>query len=140
MAFAFGRAEPRAEFLHRSPSGPISIEVSPFDWPQHPRRCWRLVGRWKDGSEFLVMLAVTELDALERLEPALEHLTFDELQQVECVWLERWSPGSRYEYPQWERIRQVSLRNLRFKKALRARRRFRLKFLPTNPKLKGLAS
>ena len=140
MAYAIVGAGERHEFLHRSPSGPIAIVVSPFDWPQHPRRCWRLVGRWRDGGEFLIALAATELDAVDRLESALDHLTFDEVQKVECVWLERWNPGSRVDFPQWERVRQLSLRSVRFKRAVRANRRFKLKFLPLHSKPKGLAS
>ena len=139
MAHAVRGADERVEFLHRSPSGPIAIVTSPFDWPQRPRRSWRLVGRWWDGSEFLIVLGATEIDAVERLEDSLAEFSNRDLNRIQTVRLERWFPGSRFEYPYWEFVRTVSLRTLRFKRVVRLQRR--LKTLPfTPPRTKGIAS
>ena len=119
MAYAVPGAERRVEHLHRSPSGPIAITVSPFDFPQHPKRSWRIVGRWPDGAEFLAVLGASEGDVLDRLDDALLGYSRSDLGAIRALWLERWSPGSRCEYPCWEPVREVPLRPLRFRRTVR---------------------
>jgi hypothetical protein len=123
MAYAVRGAEPRVEYLHRSPSGPIALTVSPFEFPQHPRRCWRIVGRWADRREFLLVLGISDLDALDRLDDALECYSAADLRNMRALWLERWSPGSRNEYPCWDPVQEVPLRTLRFQRTMRFKRR-----------------
>ena len=139
MARAIADANERVEFLHRSPSGPIAIVISPFDFPQHPRRCWRIMGRWRDRSEFLVVLGATESDAEARLDEALSEVSNRDLNGIQTVWLEQWNPGSRFEIPYWQPIRQVSLRTVRFKRILQVKRRSKRSILPLL-RTKGLAS
>ena len=123
MAYAVRGAEPRVEYLHRSPSGPIALTISPFEFPQHPRRCWRIVGRWADGREFLVVLGISDIDALDRLDDALSCYSLSALRFMRTLWLERWSPGSRYEYPCWDPVQEVPLRTLRFRRTMRFKHR-----------------
>jgi hypothetical protein len=123
MAFAIDGAARRLEFLHHAPSGPIALPVSPFDFPQFPKRCWRVVGAWKHGGEFLVVLGASEIDAIDRLYPALAPLSRRELWAIRALWLERWSPGSRVEFPSWEPVRAISLKRIRFRRTIRDRRR-----------------
>jgi hypothetical protein len=142
MAFAVPGAERRIEHLHRSPSGPISLVPSPFDFPQYPKRCWRIVGQWKRGGEFLVLIGDDETDLFDRLHEALAPLTRADLNAVEALWLERWRPGSRFEYPYWEPVQEVPLRPIRFSRSMRLKRlQPDVIPLPLPPKrVKGVAS
>ena len=123
MAYAVRSAEPRVEYLHRSPTGPIALTISPFEFPQHPRRCWRIVGRWADRREFLVVLGISDLDALDRLDDALSDYSRSDLRNMRALWLERWSPGSQNEYPCWDPVQEVPLRTFRFQRTMRCKRR-----------------
>jgi len=95
---------------------------SPFDDPQFPKRNWRVVGRWKIGGEFLVVLGASELDALDRTPSALQILTRKDVKAVQSIWLERWSPGSPWEFPCWEPQRRLPLWRLRYGRTARGRR------------------
>lgn len=124
MAFAVHGAEPRLEHLHRSPSGPIAITISPFEFPQHPKRCWRIVGwriagRVEDRRQFLVVIGISPDDVLARLDDALAGYSRSDLRNIRNLWMERWSPGSRYEYPSWDPVQEVSLRPFRFRRTMR---------------------
>ena len=119
MAFAVHGAEPRLEHLHRSPSGPIAITISPFEFPQHPKRCWRIVGRVEDRRQFLVVIGISPDDVLARLDDALAGYSRSDLRNIRNLWMERWSPGSRYEYPSWDPVQEVSLRPFRFQRTMR---------------------
>ena len=125
MAFAVEGAEPRLEHLHRSPSGSIAITISPFDFPQHPKRCWRIVGRFQDRREFLVVIGISPDDVLGRLEDALAGYSRGDLRAVRDLWIERWSPGSRYEYPSWDPVQEVSLKPFRFRRTMRFKQQTR---------------
>jgi hypothetical protein len=136
MAFAVFGAERRLDSLHRRPSPPTAPGRGPFDVPQRPKRCWRIVGRWRNGREFLVVLGTSEFDAVNRLEHALAPLSRFELRCVRRLWLERWSPGSPQEYPRWARVCPVSMNRLRG----RLMRRLKRKRIVFDPSLHGTSS
>jgi hypothetical protein len=123
MAFAVEGAEPRLEHLHRSPSGPIAITIGPFDFPQHPKRCWRIVGRFADRRDFLVVIGISPDDLMMRLDDALAGYSSRDLRTIRALWMERWSPGSRYEFPSWDPVQEVSLRPFRFRRTMRFKQR-----------------
>lgn len=61
-----------------------------------PRRLrkFRVLGRWKDEREFLVVLGDSEGDCQARLPRALAALTPVDWAQVESLWIEQWELGS----------------------------------------------
>lgn len=91
--------------------------VSPATTRPAIRQSWRIVGRWGDGSEFLVTLGESRDECLARMPAATSDLTSDDLRAVDTFWLEEWDPGTELRAAEWVPVEEIDLRKLRLRVA-----------------------
>lgn len=80
---------------------------------------WRVMGMWRDGRQFLVVLGKSPGECLLRLDAALADWDCRDALRAESLWFERWDPGTWLREPRWVAMREIPLR--RFKRAALAR-------------------
>lgn len=76
---------------------------------------WRIMGQWRDGAEFLLVMGRTATECLTRIDEAAADYGRNGLSQVEYLWLERWDPGTTLREPAWRPAKEISLRRLRIR-------------------------
>jgi hypothetical protein len=75
-------------------------------------RDWRIMGLWRGGRVFLVVMGTSKWDCLDRLPDALSAYTFKDLKKIESIWLEWWEPGSSLRWPEWIPLEEISRNRL----------------------------
>lgn len=89
------------------------LSPDPFEYPQFPKRRWRIVGQWKSGGEFLLTLGATQADARARLPEALDEYDAEDRRGIDALWVERWLPGGPGDRPRWKLVCELDPRGWR---------------------------
>lgn len=62
---------------------------------------WRVMGMWRDGREFLVVMGHTRADCTYRLTEALADYDLADLGAIESLWLEHFEALTEEMEPRW---------------------------------------
>lgn len=90
-----------------------------------PDKDWRVMGMWPKGEQFLVTLGVSEEDCRTRLAESLGEFTYEDLSELDSIWLERWSYDEFWDCWDWMPTEELSLRSLRLRAAALANHKLR---------------
>ena len=86
---------------------------------------FRIMGRWWNGQDFLIVFGSSEYDCTSRFLGAMSIYNRAELELIEHLWLEFWVVGSRFGSSYWSEIKDISMFQIKFIATLREKNRAR---------------
>lgn len=69
---------------------------------------WRVMGLWRGGRAFLVVMGISRKDCATRIARALADYSAEDLQKVESFWYERWLPALGEYDAEWLPLKTIS--------------------------------
>lgn len=80
------------------------------EFARSARGRWRLMGMWKSGEEFLIVMGDSKEECRECLPEALAEYTLDEVRRLASCWFELFLPAWCIYEAEWLAVEELDLK------------------------------